>query len=168
VAITNYEDVVAYPLDDKDAEQILLEQNECSFVWGTRDHWPIGVIMNYLWRDGRFWLTATSQRARIHAIRRDERVSIVVSSIGLERGAGRSLTAKGRVRLHDDPSIKAWFYPDLARAVFRGAPEDLIERFVGFLDSDRRLILEVVPEKWITYDASKMMRGSLFPDDPAV
>jgi len=164
VSITNYEDVALYPLDDQDAESILLEQNECSFVWGTRDHWPVGVIMNYVWRHGRFWLTATSQRARIRAIERDARVCIIVSSIGLERGAGRSLTIKGRASLHDDAKTKAWFYPDLARSVFRGAPDDLIERFVDLLDSERRLILEVTPEKWITYDASKMMGESLFSD----
>jgi nitroimidazol reductase NimA-like FMN-containing flavoprotein (pyridoxamine 5'-phosphate oxidase superfamily) len=164
VGISSYEDVTVFPLDDEDAEQILLEQNECSFVWGTKEHWPIGVIMNYVWRQGRFWLTATSQRARIRAIERDERVSIIVSSVGLARGAGRSLTVKGRVRIHDDAETKAWFYPELARAVFRGAPDELIERFVGFLDSERRLVLEVTPEKWITYDASKMMSQSLFPD----
>jgi nitroimidazol reductase NimA-like FMN-containing flavoprotein (pyridoxamine 5'-phosphate oxidase superfamily) len=164
MAITNYEEVDVYPLDDEDAEAILREQNECSFVWGTRDHWPLGVIMNYVWREGRFWLTATAQRARIRAIRRDDRVSIIVSSIGLARGAGRSITVKGRVALRDDADTQAWFYPDLARSVFRGAPQDLIERFVAMLDSERRLILEVKPEKWITYDASKMMRDSIFPE----
>jgi hypothetical protein len=165
MGISNYEDVAVFPLEDEDVEAILLEQNECSFVWGTKDHWPIGVIMNYVWRQGRFWLTATSQRARIRAIQRDDRVSIIVTSAGLQRGAGRSLTVKGRVSLHDDAKTKAWFYPDLARSVFRGAPDELIERFVDLLDSERRLILEVAPEKWITYDASKMMRGSLFPED---
>ena len=38
--------------------------------------------MNYVFRDGRFWLTASSQRARVPAVRRDPRVSIVVSSLG--------------------------------------------------------------------------------------
>lgn len=159
--IANYEDVTVYPLDDDTREQILLEQNECSFVWGTKDHWPVGVIMSYVWRDGKFWLTASSQRPRIKAIRRDPRVSLIVSSVGLAMGASRSITVKGRVSLRDDAETKAWFYPAVARAILRGAPQPMIDHFVQMLDSERRLVLEVTPEKWITYDASKMMVASM-------
>ena len=159
--IANYEDVTVYPLDDETRERILLEQNECSFVWGTQDHWPVGVIMSYVWRDGKFWLTASSQRPRIKAIRRDPRVSLIVSSVGLAIGPSRSITVKGRVSLRDDAETKAWFYPAVARAILRGAPESMIDHFVQMLDSERRLVLEVTPEKWITYDASKMMVASM-------
>lgn len=159
--IQNYENVTVYPLDDETLDLILKEQNECSFVWGTKDHWPIGVIMSYVWRDGKFWLTATSQRARIKAIRRDDRVSIIVSSLGLEIGASRSITVKGRVKLHDDAETKAWFYPQVAKAILRGAGQEMIDHFVGMLDSEKRLVLEVTPEKWITYDAAKMMVASM-------
>ncbi len=160
-SIQNYEDVTVYPLDDELREKLLLEQNECSFLWGTKDHWPMGVIMSYVWRDGKFWLTATSQRARITAIKRDPRVSIIVSSVGTEIGPSRSITVKGRVTLHDDPEIKKWFYPDLAAAILRGAPQEMIDHFVQMLDSERRLVFEVTPEKWITYDAAKMMAASM-------
>ena len=159
--IQNYEDVTVYPLDDDTLEHILLEQNECSFVWGTKDHWPIGVIMSYVWRDGSFWLTATSQRARIKAIRRDDRVSVIVSSVGLDIGASRSITVQGRVTLHDDDETKKWFYPQVAAAILKGAPQEMIDHFVAMLDSERRLVLEVKPEKWITYDAAKMMVASM-------
>jgi len=164
MAVKDYEEVAGYPLDEEQREDILRGQNECTFIWGTRDHWPVGVIMSYVWKDGKFWLTATSQRARIKAVQRDDRVSVVVSSVGLETGAGRSITVKGRVRLRTDPETKAWLYPAAAAAIFPGAPEDLHARFVEMLDSERRVILEVTPEKWITFDAGKMMRASLFPD----
>lgn len=162
--VNDYEEVNGYPLDSEQREAILCAQNECSFVWGTRDQWSVGVIMSYVWRHGKFWLTATSQRARIKAIARDPRVSIIVSSIGLEMGAGRSITAKGRVNVRTDQATKDWLYPAAAAAIFPGAPADLHERFVGLLDSERRVILEVTPEKWITFDAAKMMRASLFPE----
>ena len=159
--IQNYEDVSVYPLDDDTREMILREQNECSFLWGTKDHWPMGVIMSYLWKDGFFWLTATSQRARIHAIRRDARVSVIVSSIGLPIGSSRSITVKGRVELLEDDDTKKWFYPELAAAIMKGAPQEMVDHFAAMLDSERRLILKVTPEKWITYDASKLMADSM-------
>ena len=56
--------------------------------------------------------------------------------------------------MHEDRKTKAWFYPDFARAL-RGEAE-AAEKFETFLDSPLRVVLEVVPEKWITYDGAKM------------
>lgn len=151
----NYEDVRSYNLDDDVLERLLAEQTELNFMWGTKDHWPVGVFMSFVWEDGRFWLTATTQRARIRAIQRDPRVSVAVSSVGTSLGRQKSATAKGRVVVHDDEEIKAWFYPALAKRVMPPIPA--VQRaFVALLDSERRVVLEVVPEKWITFDVSKM------------
>ncbi|MDX1735421.1 MAG: pyridoxamine 5'-phosphate oxidase family protein [Halioglobus sp.] len=151
----NYEDVTSYHLDDDVLEQLLDEQTELNFMWGTKDHWPVGVFMSFVWRDGRFWLTATTQRKRMRAIERDPRVSVAVSSVGTSLGRQKSATAKGRVFIHDDDATKAWFYPALAKRVMPRIPA--VQRaFVAMLDSERRVVLEVVPEKWITFDVSKM------------
>ncbi len=159
--IFNYEDVSVYPLDADVQEDLLKSQNELAFVWGTKDHWPVGVMMSYVWRDGSFWVTATSQRKRITAVRRDPRVSVIVSSTGTHLGPARTLTAKGRCIIHEpDDELKAWFYPALAAAVLGGEGE-ITDGFARMLDSERRLILEVVPEKWITYDATKLMADSI-------
>ena len=151
----NYEDVRSYNLDDDVLERLLDEQTELNFMWGTKDHWPVGVFMSFVWQDGRFWLTSATQRARISAIERDPRVSVAVSSVGTSLGRQKSATAKGRVYIHDDDDTKAWFYPALAKRVMPNIPA--IQRaFVALLDSENRVVLEVVPEKWITFDVNKM------------
>lgn len=66
----NYEDVSVYDLDADVEEELLLAHNECTFIWANKEGWPVGVIMSYVWRKGRFWLTASSQRARISAVQR--------------------------------------------------------------------------------------------------
>jgi nitroimidazol reductase NimA-like FMN-containing flavoprotein (pyridoxamine 5'-phosphate oxidase superfamily) len=152
--VENYERVSIYALDGADREALLAAHAECTFNWSTRDGWPIGVIMSYLWRDGRFWLTAGAHRHRIEAVRRDPRVSVVVTSTGTRQPAGRSITAKGRCRVHEDAATKAWFYPAFARHLY---PDEAAAReFAAKLDSPLRVVLEVVPEKWITYDGVKM------------
>lgn len=163
VTISNYEEVAIYPLDPEVKEQLLTEQNECCFIWGPKDHWAVGVMMSYVWRDGSFWLTATTQRKRIAAIRRDPRVSVVVSGKGTSVGEARTVTAKGRVVLHEDDATKEWFYPALSERVLQAYPamDQLREMFTQMLDSERRVVIEVVPEKWITYDASKLMADSV-------
>jgi general stress protein 26 len=161
MAIKNYEDVSVYALDDDVREHILETQNECSFIWSTKNHSPMGVIMSYVWRDGKFWLTATSQRARIYAIRRDPRVAITVSSVGTDVGPARSISIKGTVNLRDDQATKDWVYPAITKAILGDAPAEVHEHFCKNLDSERRLILEVTPEMWVTYDATKMMVASM-------
>lgn len=156
--MADYEDVRAFTLDSDRQELLLQSQNECSFVWSTRDGWPVGVIMSYLWRDGRIWLTSSSQRKRIVAVRRDDRVCVIVSSAGTPLGPGKTVTLKGRCALHDDAETRAWFYPALAAAVF-GDDERRQASFVRRLDSANRLVLEVTPVALITHDIDKLARA---------
>ena len=156
----NYEDVRSYTMDDEVLERLLDEQRELNFMWSTKDHWAVGVFMSYVWRDGRFWVTLTTQRARMRAIERDPRVSVAVTGVGTSLGKLKSATAKGRVTVHDDAATKAWFYTALAKRVMPALPP--VQRaFIALLDSERRVVLEVVPEKWITFDGSKMQADTM-------
>jgi general stress protein 26 len=154
----NYEDVTAYDLDPDDEERLLLAHNECTFIWANREGWPVGVIMSYVWRQGRFWLTASSQRARISAVRRDPRVCVVVTSTGSSIPRNKAITWKGRCTVHEDAETKAWFYPELARAL--QPDEARAAQFVAYLDSPRRVVLEVEPTQRIGYDGAKMARAT--------
>lgn len=155
----DYEDVTAYDLDADLEEQLLLAHNECTFIWANAEGWPVGVIMSYVWRRGRFWLTASAQRARIPAVRRDPRVCIVVTSTGSPLPRDKAITWKGRCTVHDDAETKAWFYPELAAALMPGH-EAAQARFVRLLDSPRRVVLEVEPVQRIGYDGAKMAKAS--------
>ncbi|WP_419909783.1 pyridoxamine 5'-phosphate oxidase family protein [Candidatus Poriferisodalis sp.] len=155
----NYEDVTVYDLDADVEEELLMAHNECTFIWANREGWPVGVIMSYVWRDGRFWLTASSQRARISAVRRDPRVCVVVTSTGSPMPRNKAITWKGTCTVHDDAETKAWFYPALAEALWP-RNEAGQAAFVSFLDSPRRVILEVEPMQRIGYDGSKMAKAT--------
>lgn len=155
----NYEDVTVYGLDDDVEQQLLLGHNECTFIWSNKEGWPVGVIMSYVWRKSSFWLTASNQRARISAVRRDPRVSIVVTSTGSPLPRNKTVTWKGTCSLHDDRATKDWFYPELSKAI---NPEDPVraEAFQAFLDSPRRVIMQVAPTQRIGYDGAKMGKAT--------
>ncbi len=152
--LADYEMVSIYPLDDAQRETLLSTHAECTFLWSTRDGWPLGVIMSYLWARDRFWLTAGAHRHRIAAVQRDPRVSIVVTSTGTKIGSPQSITAKGRCSVREDRETKDWFYREFSAHLF--PDPDRARGFAEFLDSPLRVVLEVVPEKWITYDGAKM------------
>ena len=162
----NYDDVSQYKLDPERAEELLRIGGECTFIWANKAGHPIGVIMAYVYKDGKIWLTSAKQRVRVPAIRRDGRSSIVVTSKGTTMGGGKTITLKGHTIIHDDnPEVKAWYYPLLAQGVSaRGENADAGEfsmgldpdMFVKFLDTPDRVIMEFTPEMTIPFDGDKM------------
>lgn len=155
----DYEDVSVYDLDADQEQQLLLAHNECTFIWANKEGWPVGVIMSYLWHDGRFWLTATSQRARIHAVRRDPRVCIVVSSTGSPMPANKTVTYKGTCTIHGGRDVKDWFYPEFADHL-RPDDEVAARTFQTFLDSPERVIIEFEPDYKLSFDSTLMWARS--------
>ena len=160
--VEDHETVSIYPLDDGQLEQLLTNVGECTFNWGTKDGWPVGVIMSFLWKDGRFWITAGAHRHRISAVRRDPRVSVVVSGAAAAPGTAPfgAATAKGRCIIHEDRETKDWFYPEFAAKLNPTNPE-AAAAFAKTLDSPLRVVLEVVPEQWILFDGAKFGADSM-------
>lgn len=154
-----YEDVTLYELSDEREQELLRKQIECNFVWTNKAGHGLGVIMNYIARDGSIWLTATSQRARIKALRRDPRACVVISSMGTDMGPGKQLTYKGRVKIHEDQATKDWFYPALGE-IISPYPAPTVAAAIKHLDTPLRVIIELVPEKTIKFDGDRIANVS--------
>jgi len=147
-----------YPLSDQQINQLMTQAWECALNWSTSDGWPVGVMHVFVWHEGRVWLNFMSHRHRAAAIRRDPRVSLIVSSSSAGPSAPQGqATMKGRVTFHDDDETRHWHYRMLAQ---KSSPGDRPsqEALVESLDSPLRTVLEIVPEKWITFDLDKLRR----------
>jgi nitroimidazol reductase NimA-like FMN-containing flavoprotein (pyridoxamine 5'-phosphate oxidase superfamily) len=129
------------------------------FMWSTADGDAVGVIMNYVYHDGKFWLTGSGQRKRFAALARRPRAAVAMTSRGTDIGVSQSVTYKGPVVLHEDDETKAWFYPALAKRV-RPKSVEQQEAFAKFLDSPRRIVIELIPEARIGFDAENMFTGT--------
>jgi hypothetical protein len=155
----SYDDVSMFTLSD-DRERALLDaQTECCFMWTTKDGDPVGLIMNYVVRDGRFWVTCTRRRKRVAAVAARPRVAISITSRGTQIGVSQAVTYKGKAIIHDDEETKAWFYPALAARV-RPESEDRQRAFVHHLETEGRVVIEIVPDARIAFDAEEMFRDS--------
>jgi hypothetical protein len=83
-------------------------------------------------------------------------VCIVITSTGAPMGRNKTVTYKGTAVLHDDPETKAWFYPALAERLQGPRGPEAVALFAKFLDSPRRVIIEVTPGLRVGYDGAKM------------
>lgn len=154
--LEDFEDVSLYTIDEPARDALLASHRECAVVWSTREGWPVGVMHLYLWHEGRFWVTCTAKRKRVQALRARPRSSVILAFSG-----ERTITARTLATVHATPTSHAnWFYPALARQVLAEQPE-IVQRegiagFVDRLESDDRVIVELVPQKWITFDGRKV------------
>ena len=155
----NYDNVRNYTLDEDAARQLIEAQNECTFSWSTKDGWPVGVIMSYVYAGGCFWLSVSSLRVRVAAVLRDPRVSISITSKGVDVPAGRSLTYKGICEVLSDRATIDWFLPALGRRL-RGDDAGAVQLFVQLNDTPNRRVLKVTPGKRIGYDGQKMRKAT--------
>ena len=166
---TDHEVVSIYRHSDEQIDELLTRAPECVLMWGTKDHWPVGVVHAYVWAKGKIWITFAAHRHRTSAIRRDPRVSVCVSgrtSDDPECPLG-ALTVKGRAEFIEDRPTVEWFYRALAD---KGNPTDkaAADAFYDLLDSPLRAVIAITPEKWISFDADKSARhraGTLREDE---
>jgi general stress protein 26 len=169
---TDHEIVSIYPFTDPEVDALMTHAGECVFMWATKDGWPVGVTHAFVWRDGRIWITFSAHRHRTAAIRRDNRVSVNVSSASYGPRAVEALphgaiTFKGHAQIYEDDATKRWFYPALSKKV---NPNDAAREdfFNHLLDSPLRVIVAVTPTKKIMYNsvlAARHMAGTVREDE---
>ena len=58
----DYEDLTSMRLDEPELAKLLAGGGECIFNWTNRDGYPVGVVVAYLYRDGKFFTTCAERR----------------------------------------------------------------------------------------------------------
>jgi len=79
---------------------------------------------------------------------------VIVSSEGTWLGSDMTTTAKTVATIHDDDETRGWFYPPLAARRRRTAAGQA--EFLHRLDTPGRVVIELVPVDWITYDGVRL------------
>jgi hypothetical protein len=87
----------------------------------------------------------------------DPRAAVVVSSKGTDVGPERMVSARATAAVHDDADTKEWFYPAFAARV--AAEEAARPAFAKFLGRQDRVIIELRPVSWTSFDGILLRRG---------
>ena len=157
-SVSDYADLSSMALDPTQLADLIGAGGECVFTWVTRTGDPMGVVVSYLYRDGKFWTTSLTSRARIKALASRSQSTIVLN------GAGRSATFKGRSVLHrpGDPDwdvVKSWFYAALVGTDQR--PDDPVaQQAERSLDTPDRVIVETIANLIVSFDFNKLRPGT--------
>ena len=150
----DYEDLTSMQLD-ADALAALVEPGgECIFNWTNSQGYPVGVVVAYVWRDGRFWTTCADRRKRVPALKQRPQSGIVIN-----RG-GKTASYKGDSIVHanGDPGfdeLKELVLPTRCRASRRTRTTTTARRSSKFLDSPHRVIIETEANLVVAFDTVK-------------
>jgi hypothetical protein len=147
-------DFRAFRLPDDEREQLLRAQHECTITWVDADGWPVGAVQNYLWERGAFWVTSFRDRPRVSCLQAEPRSAVVVSSAGTDVGAERMVSARTLATVHDDEQTADWFYLPFCRRA--SADEEQAARMARFLARQDRVIIELQPQGWNSFDGLRM------------
>jgi hypothetical protein len=153
VGVDDLEKLQSLKLDTASQTELVNTASECTFIFNSASGWPGGVVMSFLFHEGRYWLTAVADRTHARAVVSDPRVTLVISNAGTRLPGRRMLSIRGIAFLHRDEETKAWFYPAFTRKL---APNDP-QAFQRLLDSPNRVIVEVRPVAVaVSHDSRKL------------
>ena len=158
--LEDFEDVSLYEIDGERRESLLEGGGEAAVVWSTSEGWPVGVMHIYFWREGSFWVTCTEERKRVPALRERPQSSVIVAFEDEQ-----TVTAKTLATVHGPGSEhEGWFFTALAERVLVGQPEAVrregVPGFVRRLVSESRVIIQLEPVKWISFDGRRVKAHS--------
>ncbi len=149
----DYEDLTTMRLDEASLHELVGAGGSCIFNWTTTDGYPVGVVVAYVFANGKFWTTCAARRKRVPALRKRPQSAIVI-----DRG-GKTASYKGDSIVHANgdagfDELKTWFYAALSGVA--SAPEDEYRRaFAKFLDSPHRVIIETDARLVVAFDTMK-------------
>jgi PPOX class probable F420-dependent enzyme len=127
------------------------ERKKAALATIDKDGFPHVVAMNYVARDGAFYMTSYGKAQKVVNIRRNPKVALMIEA-GDEYAELRGVMIRGRCEILDDEaSVRAAF---AARA---GAQADASPVQPGALASaPKRVVLRIVPETVISWDHRKL------------
>jgi general stress protein 26 len=148
------EDASGFVLTEQQRERLLAGQIECTFCWTNRDGHPIGITQAFIHVGGVFWMLSEQSRARVRAVRRDPRTSLVITAFG----KSKSLSYKGVTEVVEDRDTVMWVLREIVR---RYDPDDeqAQEAHAAAADSPGRVALKFIPHKVTNaFDAGQARR----------
>ncbi len=151
--ISDYEDLTNMTLTTAEVDELVSGGGECIFNWTTKDGYPVGVVVAYVYKDGTFWTTCAERRKRVPALKKRPQSAVVINR------AGKTASFKGDSVVHtnadaDWTEVKSWFYSVLSGTVRE--PDSMAARnFEKFLDSPHRVIISTPVSLVVGFDTGK-------------
>ena len=129
----------------------LREHRKAALATIGEDGFPHVVAMNFVTKDGAFYMTSYAKAQKVLNIRRNPKVALMVEA-GDKYSELQGVMVRGRCEIIEGEDAVRTAFADMARA--RGAS---YERPSAANDSaPKRVVLKIIPEKVTSWDHTKL------------
>jgi len=139
-------------LTPEEQAAFLREHRKAALATIGKDGFPHVVAMNFVAKDGAFYMTSYGKAQKVLNIRRNPKVALMVEA-GDSYGELRGVMIRGDCEILEEADAVRGVFAAMAEA--RGTPAR--ERPRGSVDSaPKRVVLKIVPEKITSWDHRKL------------
>jgi len=124
----------------------------------TKDGWPMATPMFYCMLGREIYTSTIKGRSKDIAYRRDNRTSASVCREDLTLVKEQGLTIKGRAVIDEDRALAAKVCRGYVEKYWSEFPPDVQEKYFQTLYTKDRVAIRIVPDKIISWDATKMAK----------
>lgn len=136
-------------LTPDEQQAFLREQRKCALATLDQHGFPHLVAMNFVFRDGAFYMTSYGKAQKVQNARRDPRVAVMVES-GSDYAELKGVMARGDCEIIDDPErvreVFAWLGAGRAIARPSGSAQSV----------PKRVVMKILPHRIVSWDHSKL------------
>lgn len=136
-------------LTPDEQEAFLSAHKKCALATLDRNGFPHLVAMNFVFRDGAFYMTSYAKAQKVLNVRRDPKVAVMVESGGAYAEL-KGVMARGDCEIIDDPErvhdVFSWLGADRATARPSGSSRSV----------PKRIVMKIVPHRIVSWDHAKL------------
>ena len=137
-------------LNPEEQAAFFREQHKASLATVDRDGFPHVVGMNYIAKDGAFYMTSYGKAQKVVNIRRNPKVALMVEAGG-SYSELRGVMVRGHCEVIEGPEAVQAVFTAMAERRGGGAPASGAAQ-----SAPKRVVLKIVPEKIVSWDHRKL------------
>jgi len=148
-------EISPFTLSDEAVEDILGRAMHAVVSWVTKDNQPVSSVMTYVLIDGLITVTATTNRAKYHAWRRNPAACFCIWD---PETIGRQITLRGHVEIIKSDDLLRRFTEAFLAKRNAGAPpsEEQLAAEIAKFDAPDRHMMQLHVEKVLTHDLHRL------------
>lgn len=149
-------EISPFTLSDDAVEDILNRAMHAVVSWVTRDSKPVSSVMSYVLIDGLITVTATTNRAKYHAWRRNPSTCFCIWD---PETIGRQVSLRGHVEIIKSDDLLRRFTEAFLAKRNAGKPpsEERLEAEFKKFDAPDRHMMQLHVDKVLTHDLHRLL-----------
>jgi len=150
-----------YPLEDEEFELLFRENAYCEMAHVNKRGYPVVTPMFYVIRNDHLMMSSIKKyRHKVHHLEENPKMTVCIHNDGTNVRHQKAILIMGQARLHDDDAMMReihWMIID--KYFFELTTDEERQAAFNAVHTPLRCIIEVVPEKIMTWDLGKMLEA---------